>query len=190
MNLSDEKKGLVVKMLASKPLYETGVEFGFDKHYSTTIAVKNAVYRIYQQVKKDPEKYLVNPEALEVIAGIVNSRALSKTNKTTLKEKQEAVEKSDLKTILLDMRRKSLVLLDAKLERIGSSRKRLDEVPITSLAQAAGIIFDKTQIIQGEATENVALLAKIDTKMSPAEAISTLLKMREFNQIEKTTKKK
>ena len=58
------------------------------------------------------------------------------------------------------------------------------------LATTVGILFDKGQIIQGEATENVAVLAKIKSDMSPEEMMDAVLKMREIHQVDKDRTKK
>lgn len=184
MKLDDAKKGLLFKMLGSKSLYETGIAFGFDKHYKDANAVNGAVYRIYQQVKQDPERYMIPADTMEVIVANVSNRNASKTE-GTLREKTDVLEKQDVKELVLTNKKKAMQLLGRKLDLIGSSKKRLDEVNLSSLAQTAGILFDKGQIVQGEATEHVALLAKIDEKMSPELAINAVLKMREVNNIEK-----
>lgn len=180
----DAKKGLLFKMLGSKTLYETGVEFGLDKHYKDARAVNNAVYKIYQEVQKNPERYLVTPEVVEMVVANVSNRNLGK-REGVLREKQEVLDKQDIKELTVSGRKKALDLLHMKMDRIAGSKKKLDEVPITSLAQVFGIIFDKAQIIQGMATENVAVLAKIDKDLKPEDAIALVLKMREINNIEK-----
>jgi hypothetical protein len=192
MTLSEEKKGLLFKMLASKSIYETGVEFGLDKHYKDSTAVKNAVYRIYRQVCTDPGKFSITPETVQLVSDIVSNRSVVTKTETTLREKKDELANADFKTILLNGRQSAYRLLQSKMERIGSSKKRLDEVNVSSLAQVFGILFDKAQIIQGEATENVAVLAKVDKDMNPDDAIAMVLKSRELHQLDKdrTVKKK
>lgn len=184
MKLTDEKKGLLFKTLGSKSLYETGVEYGFDKHYKDVRAVNNAVYKIYQQVKIEPEKFGISNDILEMVVSNVSNRNLGKRD-GVLKEKQEVLDKQDIKELTISGRKKAMEILHAKMDRISKSKKKLDETPITSLAQVFGILFDKSQIIQGQATENVAVLAKIDKNISPEEAIAAVLKMREINNVEK-----
>jgi hypothetical protein len=189
MKLSDEKKGLLFKMLGIKSLYETGIEFGFDKHYKDVRAVNNAVYKVYQQVRVEPEKFGISQDVVEMIVTNVSNRNLGK-REGVLKEKNEAIEKQDIKELTLSGRKAAMQLLQAKMDRIAKSKKKLDETPITSLAQVFGILFDKSQIIQGQATENVAVLAKIDKNISPEQAIAAVLKMREINNEEKEKAKK
>mgnify|MGYP006921290687 CR=1 FL=1 len=195
MVLTPEKKCDIFRMLGSKSIVETGLEFGFDKHYKDTTAVKNAVYKIYRQISQEPEKYPISPDVVEFVKGIMQTRSVSvrkPTDTPTLAEKNEGLLNQDFKDILVQGRKKAFSLLNSKLDRIGSSKKRLDEVNISSLAQVFGILFDKAQIIQGEATENIAVLAKVDKDMSPEDALQAVLRSREANQLDKdrTNKKK
>lgn len=195
MVLTPEKKCDIFRMLGSKSIVETGLEFGFDKHYKNTTAVKNAVYKIYKQVSQEPEKFPISPDVVEFVKGIMQNRSITVkkvTDAPTLAESNESLLNQDFKDILIQGRRKAFTLLNKKMERIGSSKKKLDEVNISSLAQVFGILFDKAQIITGESTENIAVLAKIDKDMTPEEALQAVLKSRENNQLDKdrTNKKK
>lgn len=192
--LDDVKKGLLFKMLAYKTLYETGLEFQLDKKYKDAKAVKGAVYRIYQEVRKDPEKYTVQEDTLKLVEDAMRSRVAAPVVRngeiidsmgTTLREKSDALQKQDIKSLLVSGRNKAYALINTKMERIGSSRKKLDAVSIGELAKVFGILFDKAQIIQGEATEHVAVMARVSKDMTPEVAIDTILKMREINQVEK-----
>src|SRR3990167_5942741 len=74
-----------------------------------------------------------------------------------------------------------------------ASKKARQKIGIGELAKVYGITFDKRQLIEGKATEHVALMAKISEDMTPASAIETVLKMREYNaaiQEEATNKKR
>lgn len=191
--ITKDKYSFIFKMLETKTLYETGIEFGFDKHYKNARAVNNAVYNIYKKVLIDPAKYAVQTETVDKVKAIVSSRAIS-TNRpdTTLAEKLDAEANPDFKELVLSGRKKAFQLLNMKMDRIARSKKGIDEVNITALAQTFGILFDKSQIIQGQATENIAVLAKIDKNMKSEDALSAILRMREDNNIEKdrVTKKK
>jgi hypothetical protein len=193
MAIAKEKYPFIFKMLETKTLYETGIEFGFDKHYKDSRAVNNAVYKIYQKVLVDPQKYAVLPETVEKVKAVVSSRAIASVRpETTLREKIDLSKNVDFKELVLSGRKKAFELLNMKMDRIATSKKGLDEVSITALAQTFGILFDKSQIISGEATENIAVLAKIDKDMNSQDALAAILKMREVNNVEKdrTNKKK
>lgn len=184
------KKGSLFKMLASKTLYEVGLEYGFDKKYKDSKAVKGAVYRIYQEVKKDPAKYYVQPETVELVTTSMTTRLSSpvivKGGAASLREKNdELINKTDIKSLVISGRNKAYSLISHKMDRLGASKKKLDAVSVGELAKVFGILFDKAQIIQGEATEHVAIMAKVSKDMNPEQALETVLKMREIAQIER-----
>lgn len=191
--MDDLKKGSLFKMLAYKTLYEVGIEYQFDKKYKDSRAVKGAVYRIYQAVRKDPEKYFVQAETLELVEKAMQARISSPVivkgaaaaEALTLREKNDVLQKTDIKALLIGGRNKAYTLINTKMDRISSSRKKLDAVSIGELAKVFGILFDKAQIVQGEATEHVAVMAKVSKDMNPTEALELVLKMREINQVEK-----
>lgn len=186
MRIPDSKYSFIFKMLGEKTMYETGIEFEFDKHYKDSRAVNNAVYNIYKKVLVNPEKYGVLPATVDSVKAIVSSRTIA-TNKpeTTLREKIDTEGNTDFKDLVLSGRKKAFQLLNMKMDRIARSKKGIDDVNITALAQTFGILFDKSQIISGEATENIAVLAKIDRNMSAEDAMSAILNMREANNVEK-----
>ena len=181
VKLDEVKKAAVFKMLAYKPLYETGIEFGLDKHYKDVKGVKNAVYRIYNEVRQNPEVFTIEPQTVELVVTAVSERSVSRVQ-PSLRETNETINKDDIKSLVVGGRNKALKLVHSKMDRIGKSRKKLDAVSVGELAKVAGILFDKAQIIQGEATEHVAVLAKIDKNLLPEDALSLVLKMRETNQ--------
>lgn len=201
MKLTEVKQGLLVKMLKEKTIYQAGLEFGLDKHYKDSNAMKSAIYQVYRKAKVNPEKFGLTQETIDEVAsaiknripaGVSNAQDLRTAQDTTLREKLDNENHKDIKDLVLGGRRKALELVFKKMDRIGRSNKGIDDANLSTLAQTFGILFDKAQIIQGEATENVAVLAKIDTNMKPEDALKAVLGMREFNNIEKdrTTKKK
>ena len=175
LDIKPEKKAAIFKQLASKSLTETGLAFDFDKHYKTQKAVKAAMYRLFNEVKNEPEKFGVQPETVALVVDAVSSR---KVASPTLREMSEE-EKTDIKGMIIKGRETSMRLINRKLHQLEKSPKALRNESLVSLGKIFGIIFDKAQIIQGQATEHVALLSKIETNMKPEEAIDMVLKMRE-----------
>lgn len=188
--LPDSKKGDIFRMLNHKSTYDTGIEFGFDKHFKDVTGVKNAVYRIYKAVVEDPQRYFVTPEVAQMVQEKMSTRSATVFEQKKLAEQKDELENVDFKSKLLQGRDSAFRILQSKMERVSSSKKRLDEVNLSTLAQTFGILFDKAQIIQGEATENVAVLAKIDKDMPPEDAIQAVLRARENNQADKDRKRK
>lgn len=185
--LNDEKKGIIFRMLAEKGLFETGVHFGIDAQYANATAVKNKVYRIYQEVKKDPNKYFVSPDLCDAITAIVSARGVDKVAQPSLREKQEVQEAkdNDINELIMSGRVKAMKIVHRKLDMVGKSRKEIKAANLGQLVTAAAILFDKGQIVSGLATENVAVMAKVDGNMSPEAALEMVLKMREINVAEK-----
>jgi len=185
INLNNQKKAGLFKYLATHSLHEAGMEFGFDKYYKTNAGMKNAVYKIYREVHNDPEKFCISLDTVDLVAESMSNRAVAKPNpsKPTLKEQAELSK--DIKELSLSTRDQAANLLFRKMDMIGSSRKKLDDVSLSVLATTFGILFDKAQIIQGQATENVAVLAKIDKDMTPEESLDFILKVREINVSDK-----
>lgn len=192
--ITDEKKGIMFRMLAEKPLYETGVEFGLDKQYSTAVAVKNRMYRLYQEVQKNPDRYGLSQDLCNTVVKIVSGRTAEgkgfNAHVPTLQEAQQAqiADDNDVTKLVLSGRAKAFKLLHKKLDVVGKTKKSLESVSLPQLATVAAILFDKGQIAQGQATENISVLAKIDANMSPADALAAVLRMREVNIIAKDTK--
>ena len=71
---------------------------------------------------------------------------------------------------------------------LNKSRKALNQQSLPALTTAFAILFDKSQIIKGEATEHVAVMGKIDSDIKPEQAIDMVLKMREIDQASKAKK--
>ena len=187
MKLSIDKKAALFKKLASGTLYEVGVEFELDKHYKDATAVRNGVYKIYREVSNDPDKFFVSPDTVDLVVAAVSSRKVAtKTNThTTLAEKHEEIKNQDIKELTLASRDQAGRLISKKLDYIEAHPKALAYESLVNLGKIFGILFDKSQIIQGQATEHVAVMSKLDSNMSPEEALAAVLKSRELIQAEK-----
>ena len=193
MKLTDAKKGQVVRALIDKNMYEVGLEFELDKYYKDSRAVKNAVYRTYQAAVKDPARYGLTIEEAANVQDKMQNRLpvnIREAQPTTLREKLDDDKNKDFKELAIEGRNKAYQILLRKLDMVGRNKRNLSEVNLSTLATTFGILFDKVQITKGEATENVAIMGKVDTNMSAEEALGMVLKMREINQIDKESKKK
>lgn len=194
--LSDEKKGYIFTMCGEKTLADVGFEFGLDKKYKTVATMKSAVAKIYNQVKNDPDRFFIAPETYNRVLDAVDERKtvgltpFQSSNPEevveepmTIREKREIINPEDIKGLILGGRNKAAKLIYEKLDRIGRSKKLLDNISLGEMAKVVGILVDKGQILQGQSTENIAVLSKnIDSNLSPQEAIDAVLKMREMQQ--------
>lgn len=179
MKLTDDKKSALFRVLATKSLTEVGLEYDFDKHYKTMKSIKTAVYRVYNQVRATPSIYGVSDDTVELVVKAVSGRSVAP--KPTIRETTE-LETTDIKTMIVKGRNIAMGLINKKLDHLSRHPKALRDTSITQLGTLFGIIFDKGQIISGQATEHVAVMSKIDKNLKPVEAIDMVLKMREAEQ--------
>jgi hypothetical protein len=177
--LTIEDKGNIFRLLASKSLYEAGVEYGLEKNYKTTTNLKSAVYNIYREVSVEPERFAIHPDTRDLVVKNVSGRKVQSSKPTTLAEDKEKAAKMDIKDIIMSNRDSAARLINKKLVALEKSPKALKNESIVSLGKIFGILFDKSQIIQGQATEHVALMGKIDSNLPPEDAINLVLRMRE-----------
>ncbi len=167
MQFGPEKELEIFKQLATVSTYKVGIAFGFDK-----------VYKDFNKVRNNPEKYGVSQEVIELVQQGMATRKANVVGETpTMAEKSDMV--GDIKALVTGIRDKTFKLIDKKLDRVSNSKKRLDAISFKDLGIIAGISFDKSQILRGEATENIAVMAQIDGNISAAEALALALKMRE-----------
>ncbi len=181
--ITDKERAYIFKQLASKTLYEVGVEFGLDKHYKTAAGIRTRIYGIYNQVRANPEKFFLQQETIDLVVAAVAKRSLEQP-KPTLKEKSE-LSLLDVKELTLTGRDKIAKLINKKLDYIDKHPGALKAESLVSLTKAFGTLFDKGQIIQGQATEHVAVMGNIDTNLSPDDAIDLVLQMREQIQADR-----
>ena len=189
INLTDVQKSSLFKSLATKTFYDVGIEYGFDKHYKTPASIKTAVYTLYRRVLAEPEKYSVHPEVLSLVSKAIQERGILKSAPNLKPTMAEQGDLSDIKALLLSNRDVASRLIHKKLRVLDTSKKALKGESIVSLGKIFGILFDKAQIIQGQATEHILQLSHINVDMSPSEAIDAVIKMRE-QQISESSKDK
>ena len=177
INLSTEKKVGLFLLLASTPLYDVGLKYGFDKYYKDTKAIKGAVYRHYAEVKNNPEKFGISKDTYDLVLDAMAARAI-----TPHKPRQKAIGKkelaqADIKKLVLNNRDTLARLMARKLDMI--SNAELKKMSLKDFGTLFGILFDKGQIIQGQATEHVAHLSKIEDGLSSKELLDAVINQRE-----------
>lgn len=183
MRFGEEKEVEIVKALAQKSAYKVGLDFNFDKVYPTPKKVRSAVLAIYNKVKNNVDKYDITQDALDVIAQSMADRRVWKTSEIlpTAQEVENDLQARDIKQVTTSVRDKAWTLIEKKLERVSTNKKKLDALSFKDLGTIAGIAFDKTQVLKGEATEHIAVMGKIDGNLSAEDAIKLVLKGREHN---------
>lgn len=186
--LTTEQEVELFKRLAYKSTLEAGYEFGLENIYKDKTAIRNAVKSVYAKVKANPSKYGVDDQVVQVVADAMAHRNIAGARKEISQAEQE-IDTKDIKTMVVGVRDKAFRLLDLKLTRASKSKKALDALNIVALSTTAATMFDKAQIIQGQATEHIAVMGKIDGNIKPDEAIDLILRMRESNIAQHASKK-
>jgi len=78
-----------------------------------------------------------------------------------------------------DTRNMAVQTLNNKLLSLQDNPDELGKTSLKELATVFGILFDKSQLMQGLSTENISIHAKVDVNMSSDKALEELGKMRE-----------
>lgn len=188
--ITEDKKSRIFLMCGDKNYTEVGYEFDLDKHYKSVDTMKMAVSKIYNTVKNDPELFGISIERANEVVDKVEHRKTaalkSSESQVPLRERNEIINASDIKSLTVGSRNKAMKIMHEKLSRMEKSKKAIDDIGLGELAKVAGILFDKGQIIQGQSTENIAVLSKnIDKNLNPDEALDMVLRMRETDMEEK-----
>ena len=179
-NLTDIQKKSVYKSLANKSQFKVGLDFNFDRYFKSNIGIVNAINRIYKEVANDPEKFAVSTELMEVVEkGMVERKG---RKHAALEVPQ--IEKVNERDLIIGVRNKAWLLLDKRLDYLTKNKKALKAESIMALAKIAGISFDKAQIVKGEATEHIAMRAKISSDITATDAMEELMKFRDVNNSE------
>jgi len=173
--------GRIFLHLEDKPFIEVAYLFGLDRYFSTEPSMRGAITRAFNLVLDNPESYDIPSEKAAFIQGVVSQRAIMKPVATTLREEADAKELKDMNLgeTVLESRNLATRLVRRKLDHLDRNPKALKEMSLKELIGAFHILFDKGQIIQGAATEHIAILSNISSDMSPDEALGAVMKMRE-----------
>lgn len=83
------------------------------------------------------------------------------------------------KLAVIEAKNDVIALLRMKAKQLMSDKDELKKQSLQQLASAFSILFDKSQLVKGEATKHVAVHSKISSDMTPDEMMATLLKRRE-----------
>lgn len=194
MLLTDLQKAQMFKAMASKSSTVLARDFGLDKHYKSMNSCKAAVAGVKKEVLANPEKYIefgITPEVVTLVQQGLDSRKASKNvtrvSEVTLRDKETELENMDYKDLVERGAKKSLVLLNKKLDAIGKTNKGIKDMQLGTMGTIVGIMFDKSRISKGEATEHIMLKARISEDLTPAQKLELILKMREINNTNGTT---
>jgi hypothetical protein len=186
IHLTKQQKRDFFLSLLTDNFTEAGVKVGLGVMYNTQNSIRTNSYKLYKSLK--PHELDLSDDVVQGVKQAIEKRKISQ--KVTPNEGigGEILDPEDSKALVIGGRNKALMLLHKKLDRISANKKSIDDLSLSQLATTVGILFDKAQIMKGEATENIAVMAKIDQNMTPEQSLDMLLKMREQMQVEKHDK--
>lgn len=101
---------------------------------------------------------------------------------TASSQELRKIDTAQMVELATDTRNLAVQILQDKLVSIQSDPEALAKTSIKDLATVFGILIDKTQLLNGLSTSNVAIHAKIDVTMTSDKALAELNKMRERYQ--------
>lgn len=177
IHLTKQQKRDFFLSLLTDNFTEAGMKVGLGVIYNTQNSVRTNSYKLYKSLK--PHELDLSEDVVKGVQMAIEKRKIS--NKVTSNEGigGEILNPEDSKALVIGGRNKALMLLHKKLDQISKSKKAIDDLSLSQLATTVGILFDKAQIMKGEATENIAVMAKIDQNMTPEQSLDMLLRMRE-----------
>ncbi len=182
--LTDEEKGELYRRLEKKNVKQVAIEYNFHKKYENKNTVVGAVAQIMSQVRKNPERYGITANITETVEKAIKGRSLK--TQTSKKSYIPAIpytkyeyRKMDIDELVGKGSKKSLIVLNMKLDDVLSNSNELRKLNLTTLSTTAGILFDKNRIVRGESTQHVMLKAKISDDLTPEQKIELVLRMRE-----------
>lgn len=186
-SLTKTEKKQFYKLMITHSFAEAAAEIGLDQSYAPS-SLRSVGYQIYKAL--DPEELGFAKDTVELVQNAVNERKINHGKRTVLEkpdepEPTELIDYKDTKAVAMGGRNKAAMLLHKKMDMINKSKKALEKENIATLAKVYGIMFDKAQIVQGQATENIAVMAKIDDGLSADETLDMILNMREQEVAEK-----
>jgi hypothetical protein len=177
--LIEAEAGRIFLALEEKSYIQVAYEFGLDRYLANEASMKSAITRAYNLVLGDSEKYGVPRERAAFIHGVVASRNIkNRGTPETIREETE-IKALDMSSMLLGARDLAMSLVQKKLQYLDKNPKALKEEKLKDLGWIVGVLFDKGQVIQGQATEHIAVLSKVEGNMSPEDAMKALLQMRD-----------
>lgn len=181
--ITNKQKAEVFKDLVKVSAYQAGVRAGIDRYYKNKWSLIAFIRRVEKEVRDNPKKFGISDDTISMVDSALVERKTKKISvigQEMFESPKVGMADYDIKDLVERGSKKSLLLLHAKMDMIGDSKKQLRETSISALAQLVGIMFDKRQISKGEATEHINMRAKIDIdEKSPEEALQVLLNMRE-----------
>jgi len=197
--------------LENESLLQVARKYKLDESYEKKNTQQQYIYRIYRKVANDPITYKVTHDQVNKVVGAIKGRSYDDREDNyfggvpkedvvddglmtgvpdgdigTPEKQYVAIDKNEIVDLLKSGRDKTIKLMHRKLDDLIRSRRALDKESLTNLSRVFGILFDKSQVVQGEATQHIAILAKnVDDNLTPEEQMEMLNKFREKTSLSK-----
>jgi len=130
--------------------------------------------------KEELEKAKKNETQRRLMARRSGKEPLERVTKQELRK----IDTAEMVELAVDTRNLAVQVLNTKLQMINDDPDILAKTSIKELATVFGILFDKSQLLNGLSTSNINIHSKIDINMSSEKAIEELSKMAEHYQSE------
>lgn len=184
VSFNDDMCVQIFESLATRSMHETGLYLGLAQRYKNSSSMVAGISRAFSRVMANPEHFGISIDVAQQTDKIVKSRNSIASKSLNVLKLESNLKELDGKTfdeLVISNRVKAWTLLQLKMNDILSSKNKREKVSVGELAKVAGITFDKGQLVEGKATDHVALMAKVDTDTTPESAMQQILKMREYN---------
>lgn len=184
VSFTDDMCVQIFESLATRSMHETGLYLGLGPKYKNSSSMIAGISRAFGRVMANPEHFGIPVEVAHQTDKIIKSRnsiASKSLNTLKLESNLKELDGKSFEELVMNNRVKAWTLLQLKMNDILSSKQKREKVSVGELAKVAGITFDKGQLVEGKATDHVALMAKVDTETTPEAAMQQILKMREYN---------
>ncbi len=167
------------KALVTSNFSEAGSLIGLDKKYTNPSSLRATSYQLYLDICSDVDRLGIDKEIVDMVQAAIQARKASPGREITEVNDTDLINPEDTKSVIIGGRNKAAMLLHKKMDRLNKNKKLLDATTLTQLATTFGILFDKSQILTGQATENISVMARIKDNMTPEETLEALLQHRE-----------
>lgn len=126
-----------------------------------------------------PEEVEKQKHAEKQRRNMARSRGTDPGDKKKTGQELKKLETGEMIAMAKDTRNIVLQTLNKKIAELYNDPEALAKVNLATLATTFGIMFDKGQLMDGMATQNIAISQKIDITMTSDMTIAELNKMRE-----------
>jgi hypothetical protein len=182
MELSDREKVRIFNEAAKNSYLEVGYNNDLDEYYSSDASIRTTVGRIVREVSDHPSSYNISEDKAKMVKELIEGRKKSgrtdSVKNYSKKKVQQHMEKP-LQEIVEGNRDMLSAVMHKKLRSLLKNNSELKDTSLSQISGAFSVMFDKSQIMLGKATENIAIQGNIDKDMEPEDAIDTVVKMRD-----------